>query len=482
MSDSSFPQIPPSRPLLNRRSESSNASKLGYLGVGLLANTLIWGLAIAYLALSPKTYTSEWGVKVLGTAPEVDVSLPDGLRTSAAAGNSKKLTAEDPRSDYVYLIQSPDLTKEAADQVGVTVEDFGELKITTNAQSSLMEFVIEGETPQMAQKKARALHMVLDRRIDQLRKAELVRRERETKSSLESARGKVEQAQNELSAYRIASGLNSESQIEDLAVSIEQLRREYSQALAQEKGLNSRVQQLSVDINESSAGAEDAYRLQGDPVYQSQFQEYGVVSAAYTDLSSQLGDQHPQVVAKRAELEGLAAAVESRGSFLLGRQVDQSVLTQLAPLGLDPRVSASRGELYKAAVTDRANQVGLQSQTQELANQIAVLEERLRRLSQDKVKIDRLNRDLQTSEALFASSVAKLNLNENDIYSIYPPIQLATEPTLPDEDKNISPSPTVAIVGALAGSFLVVTGLLLLWVNNKDDDDDFVNTDFPFRV
>ncbi|MEL6775659.1 MAG: hypothetical protein AAFO06_00260, partial [Cyanobacteria bacterium J06597_16] len=278
------------------------------------------------------------------------------------------------------------------------------------------------------------------------------------------------------------SGLSSESQIEDLAVGIEQLRREYAQSVAREKGLRSRVAQLSEDINESSAGAADAYRLQGDPVYQSQFQEYGTVAAAYADISAQLGDRHPQVVAKRAELEGLEAAVESRGSFLLGRPVDQSVLTQLAPVGLDPRVEASRGELFQSAVANRADQVGLQSQTEELANQMAGLENRLSRLSQEKVKIDRLRRDLQTAEALFASSVTKLNLNENDIYSIYPPIQLATEPTLPEDDKYISPSPTMAIVGALAGSFLVTTGLLLLWVNTRAPEDEFETADFPFRT
>ncbi|MEL6940718.1 MAG: hypothetical protein AAFO84_16165 [Cyanobacteria bacterium J06598_1] len=483
MSDSSLPQLPPSRSLLARRNEPSRASKLGYLGVGLLANTLIWGLAIAYLSLSPKTYKSEWGIKVLSTGREVDVSLPDGWKSSASATASKKLTTEDPRSDYVYLIQSPDLMKEAASQVGIPIEDFGELEITTNSQSSLIEFVVVGDTPEMAQKKARALHVVLDRRVAQLRKAELVRRERDTRESLETAREQVEVAQAELSNYQATSGLSSDSQIEDLAVGIEQLRREYAQSLAQEKGLGSRVQQLANDINESSAGAADAYRLQSDPVYQSQFEAYGNVAAAYADISAQLGDRHPQVVSKRAELDGLAAAVESRGSFLLGRPVDQAVLTQLAPIGLDPRVEASRGALFQDAVTNRANQVGLQSQTQELANQMAVLEERLRRLSQEKVKVDRLKRDLQTSEALFASSVAKLNLNENDIYAIYPPIQLATEPTLAEEDKYISPSPSTAIVGALASSFLVITGLLLLWVNTaRDDDDEFETADFPFRV
>ncbi|MEM6449369.1 MAG: hypothetical protein AAF703_03545 [Cyanobacteria bacterium P01_D01_bin.105] len=478
MTDSSLPKS--SSQTSNYR--SGQISKLGYLGLGLLANTLIWGLALAYLKLAPTTYRSEWGLNVLGTDAGVDVTLPEGGRASRAPSGFS-VSPEDPRTDYVYLAQSPDIIKEAAAQVNMTVEDYGDPEITTDEESSIIGFVNEGETPEMAQKQAAALYVVLDRRIDQLRNAELLRRERETKEALEDARQQVETAQNELASYQATSGLSSEAQIDDLAVGVEQLRRDYAQAIAQERGLSSRVQQLAQDINDSSAGAADAYRLQGDPVYQSQFAEYGLAAAEYADVSSQLGAQHPQVVAKRAEIEGLATALEARGSFLLGRQVDQTVLTQLAPIGLDPRVEASRGDLFQEAVNSRATQSGLQSQTVELSNQIVGLENRLRQLSQEQFTVDRLQRNLQVAEAIFASAVAKLNLSEGDIYSVYPPIQLATEPTLPDEDKYVSPSPPIAIGGALAGSFLVTTGLLLHWANRRNSEEEvYAAGDFPFRA
>jgi uncharacterized protein involved in exopolysaccharide biosynthesis len=480
-SSSPIPQIPSSHTKAPRRS-ADGLSTLGYLGLGLLVNTLIWGLALAYLKLSPTTYRSEWGLNVLGSEPGVDVTLPGGGRT-AAAPSGYDASPKDPRTDYVYLAKSPDIIKAAAAQVGVSVQDFGDVEITTDEDSSIIGFVTKADTPELAQRKARALNVVLDRRIDQLRRAEVLRREREAKTNLEAARTRVETAQNELASYQAKSGLSSEAQIEDLAVGVEQLRREYAQAIAQERGLGSQVDQLSDDINESSGGAADAYRLQGDPVYQEQFQAYGVIAAAYSDLSSQLGPEHPQVVTKRAELEGSAAALEARGSFLLGRPVDQSVLTQLAPIAIDPRVEASRGDLFTEAVTNRASQSGLQSQTKELFNQILDLEDRLRRLSQDQFTVDRLQRNLEVAESIFATSVAKLNLNQGDIDSIYPPIQLAAEPTLPDRDKYISPSPAVAVGGALAGSFLATTGLLLHWANRKNSAEAaFESADFPFRA
>ncbi len=479
--NSPISQAAPTADRTDPRRLGSRISSLGYLGLGLLANTIIWCLAAAYLNLSPKNYISEWGVKVLSNNSGVDVTLPEGWRASSGANNSKPLVSEDPRSDYVYLIQSPDIKKEAASAVGTPVDDFGDISITTDSQSTIIGLSISGETPEQAQNKANALYSALDRRVNQLRQAEVLRRRKETQASLESARQKVDQAQGELADYQASSGLNADSQIQDLASGIEQMRQQYAQSIAQEKGVGSQVQQLAADINASSAGAADAYQLQSDPVYQNQFQEYGVAAAAYADLSAQLGDQHPQVVAKRAEVQGLAAALENRGSFLLGRPVDQATLSQLAPLSLDPRVEASRGALFQEAVSGRASQSGLQSQSAELANQMALLENRLARLSQDQFKVNALKRNLQSAETLYASALTTLNLSGEDIYSIYPPVQLAAEPTLPAEDKYISPNPTIAIGGALAASFLVTTGLLLLWTNGREPREPYEN-DLPFRA
>lgn len=453
----------------------------GYLGLGLLANVIIWCLVAAYLNLAPKNYRSEWGVKILTNNSGVDVTLPEGWRASTGSNSSRSLVSEDPRSDYVYLIQSPDIKKAAAAAVDIPVGSFGELEITTDSQSSIISFVNNGETPELAQNKAMALYNALDRRLSQLRQAEIRRRETETKASLESARRKVDQAQGDLTEYQGESGLSTDSQIQDLASGIEQMRQQLAQSIAQEKGVGSQVDQLTSDISQSSAGAADAYRLQSDPVYQNQFEEYGVAAAAYADLSAQLGSQHPQVVAKRAEVQGLVAALENRGSSLLGRPVDQATLSQLAPLSIDPSVAASRGALFQEAVSGRANQSGLQSQSQELANQMALLEERLAGLSQDQFKVDALKRNLQSAETLYASALTTLNLNEEDIYSIYPPVQLAAEPTLPAEDKYTSPNPKIAVGGALAASFLVTTGLLLLWMNGREDRDPY-ESDLPFRV
>ena len=460
---SGFSVLPTVKPNFEGKASGSQFSKFSLLSLGALANIVIWGLAILYLKVTPKTYTSEWGVNVLGSARGVDVSLPEGWRATASPDGFKQLTSEDPRADYVYLVQSPDLLKAAADRLDLSVEDFGEAEVTTDAESSIIGFVIEGETPELAQKKALALYETLEERVEALRQKEISRRKEETLRAIDEARDQLKDSQVLLLAHKAQSGLSSEAQIQDLAVGIEQLRRQYAQSLAEERGVNSRAQQLERNIQEISGGASDAYRLLGDPVYQNQFNAYGIAAAEYASLAAQLGEFHPRLVEKRAEVNGLTRELEDRASFLLGRPVDQHILTELSVIAQDPSVAISRGSLFQETVVERANQIELQAQTQELLKQIDTLEGRLRNLSDSQVKADGLERDLQAAEAFFAASVTKLTLNEDDIYSFYPPIQLAAQPTLPEEDEYISPNPQLTMIGALAGSFLVVVGLILFW-------------------
>lgn len=458
-------------------------SKFSLIGLGASAIILMWALAIFYIKTTPKTYASEWGINVLGSSPGVDVALPEGWRASTNPGEFKSLTTEDPRADYVYLMQSSELLETAAASMELSSADFGGAAITTDQESSIIGMVMEGETPEQAQQKSLALYETLENRIEELRQQEVARRKEDTQKEIDAARQQLEDAQVKLLSHQSASGLSSDAQLEDLAVGIEQLRRQYAQALAQEKGFDSRAQKLELDIQEASRGSNDAYKLLSDPVYQNQFAAYGVAAAEYASLTSQLGSAHPQLVEKQAEMEGLANVLETRASFLLGKPTDQLTLNQLAAIAQDPSVEVARGNLFQAAILDRANQIELRAQSQELSNQIIELESRLRKLTESQVQAEIFESDLQAAEAFLASSITKLTLNEDGIDSIYPPIQLAAEPTLPDEDAYLSPNPKIAIVGALAGSFLVVVGLILFWPRENDQrilENDAL-ADFPFN-
>lgn len=445
-------------------------SGFAFLCVGVLLNTIVWAGALLYLKRAEPSYVSKWGVLVLGGNADVNVSLPGTGSASADAGGRTKIAA-DARTDYVYIATSPDVLNEAAKQVELESYEFGRPEIVVDKNTAIMSFSIEGDSPELAQEKGQALYTVLNERVEQLRTGEVDRRNEDNQVALERARQKVDAAQAELANYLANSGFSSDQQLEGLATGIEALRQQRSQYAAQAAGLNGRISQINSNVDPGAQqDITDSYSLQGDPAYQQLFDTYGRLSAEFSEVSGQLGARHPLVLAKGAELGSAQAALQQRGSFLLGRSVDQATLVRIAPLGIDPQTSILRGELFRESVVNQADRESLISQNQTLASEINQMEARLGQLSQEKFVVDRLRQNLQLAEAIFTSTLARLDLNEEDIYSLYPPIQLVTEPSLPNEGDRVSPSAKTILLGALAGSFIITLGLLLYWYEKRDRD------------
>jgi uncharacterized protein involved in exopolysaccharide biosynthesis len=436
-------------------------SWLKYLGWGMVSNTLVWCLVITYFKLLPSSYTSNWAVIILGSNPNIKVSLPDIGQASSEEEISRPKEYQDSRNNYVYIAQSSAFLEKAAKILDMPVSDFGVPEISSEKDTALITFKVEGETPAQAQQKSKILYQLLTQEIDRLRKAELERIEKETQLTVEKARQKLTKIQKEFAFYKTKSNLSSESQINALSENIEKLRYQQAELIADEKRLSRRLQELSKDLDFSDGKIYEAYKLQNDTVYQQQFEEYGKLSLELADLSSQLGSQHPKVVEKTAAVEGAFVSLKTRASFLLDRPVTQETLVEFIPLTVDPKINAIREKLFQDSVNNRADQKAMAAKIAEMDRQIARLESRLNVLVQDQLKMNNLKVDLQVAEAIFTGTLAKLDLGQGAIYSIYPPIQLLIEPTLPN--KPSSPQFKLAFLGGMAGSFLVTTGLLLLW-------------------
>ena len=355
-----------------------------FLSLGVFFNSFVWVLALGYLKLTPPTYTSQWGVKILETNSEVEVVLPDGGKATSSARGWTSSTDQDPRNDYVYVATSPDLLAEAAKLVNMTVEEYRKPNISVDKANGIIAWEIKGSSAEEARAKARAFHQIMTQQIESLRTTELVRQEAETQATLTAAKKKLVAAQNKLSEYRAKSGISNDQQIKHLTNNIEKLRRQKAELAAQQSGLGDRYKQLNRDINN--------------------------LAASNTNLST-------------------------------------------------------REALQQDLINNRAEWQGLKAQNQELSAQIDILEARLRNMSQGQFEIDNLKRDVQVAETIFAATLAKLNLGRENIYSIYPLLQLVTQPNLPEQPSN--PNPDFIHLVGLAGSFLITTGLALLWFEQK---------------
>ena len=454
----------------------------GYFALGIFLNTVVWALVLLYLKLVPPIYTSKWGVKLLGTDPGVEVVLPSGGRASSSARGSKPTSLIDAKNDYIYIATSRAVLEKAAQRVGIPVEDFGQPEIAIDKNRGIIDLQIKGKSSTEAPQKAWALHQIITEEINRLRKAELERQEQETQATLEKARQKLNTAQEKLSGFQTSSGLSSVEQVRDISLSIENLRRQQAELLAQQKGLDRRREQLSRELELSSVEATDAYRLEGDEVYKQQLAKYAEARADLANVLSQFTPEHPQVIEAKALVTGAGEALQQRASVVLGKQVSQETLARIAPVTFDPKVRIMREELSGDLVTTKADQQKLVAQNQELERQIAQLELHLRSMNQEKFKLDSLSRDLQIAEAVFSATLAKLDLGKENIYSIYPPVQLVAEPSLPDTDMPTSPNTRSILLGGVAASFLVTTGLILLWFDKQRHQEAELMVRSPFSL
>jgi uncharacterized protein involved in exopolysaccharide biosynthesis len=147
--------------------------------------------------------------------------------------------------------------------------------------------------------------------------------------------------------------------------------------------------------------------------------------------------------------------------------MSREALERITYLSLDPKVKTVRQEVFKDLIVNQADRQKLEAQIQELEKQMGKLEGRQRNISQEKLKMDSLQRDLKVAEAIFAATLAKLDLGKETVYSIYPPVQLIKEPSLPEENKPTTPNLRLLLFAGMAGSFLVTTGLILLWFERQ---------------
>lgn len=443
------------------RTKDKIARWFPYLFIGLFANAGIWVAAVAYLKLKAPTYTSSWAINVPVSGSAARVSLPDIGQTSYDTSSPYSVSTQDPRQNYKFLAESDAVVKAAAAQLNMSPEEFGAPKVKLADSTSLIEFQVKGSTPEQARNKSFALYRALQARVNELRVQEFIQRDASFQSSLGSSQKKLEIAQKRLSEYKAQSGLNSNDQLKALSDNIENLRKQKAEIVAQQQQSNARMKQLASNLNLSDREAADAFALQTDQVFQQNLRNYSEASTNAVALSARFLPDHPSVLAEEAKRDAAQVALFERSKAILGRPLSQAMLQKL-------NLSSGGGgreSLFQSLIDAQAENRGLQSQAQETDRQITILENRLSALSQKETTLEALKRDLQVAEAVFTSNLANLDITRSNAFGSYPLLQMIAEPSLAGGPS--SPKKELALVGASAGSLLVTTGILTLWLRQR---------------
>ncbi len=433
-----------------------------YLIAGIVANVALWTASLVFIQAAKPSYTSDWAITLPGGGVNSNVNLPQIGSADTTVATPFNNINRDPRENYKFLITSRPVLEAAASQLGVPLSEFGRPQIEIVENTTLMTFSMDGETPEDAQQKALALHNSLQQRLEILRDEEANQQDMGSRAILEDSQQRLQQAQRRLSEFKSQTGLADLEQIQQLSGNIEALRRDRAAILAQQQQAGARLGQLSANLNVSPTQATAAFTLREDRVFQENLVAYSQAYANFEALSGQLGPNHPAVVSARSERDSSEAAMMARGQQILGESVSSGTLAQL---NLSGQEASTRANLFEDTVLTQVNQQGLAAQANELGQQISEMEARLRQLGEYGSNLEALRRDLTIAEAIFSSTLTRLDLGRTDGFGSYPLIQLLTEPTLPRQTSF--PNAPIVLLGTALGSIFVTAGIILLWIRHR---------------
>ncbi len=424
-----------------------------YFMLGIVANATIWASSFFVLQVQPPTYVSSLNAILPGSS-DGTVSVPN---VGNASYQNLSAFSQDTRATYSIIATSEPVLRAAAKQLDLPLKSFipPHYRVKLVPNTSMMTFETKAATPKEAESKTLAIYQAFQARLNVLRAQETLQREAGFQSALSSAQKRLEIAQKRLSDYKASSGLNSNGQVVALSSNIDQLRAQRTQLLVQEQQARTRLLELSASLNPSAQQAENASIIATDQIFQQNYKLYSDTSAALVDLSSRFLPNHPTVVAQKAKRDAAYKGMLTRSQYLLGRPISQATLKQLNPV----ITNGSAREL----ITLKADLRALQSQSQATNKQIIQLEGRLKSLAKQETTLDALTRDFKVAEAVFTSTLGKLDVGKSNVFGSYPLIQTLATPSL----SLSSPIQKFVLLGASLGSLLVTTGLVTLWLRKR---------------
>jgi capsule polysaccharide export protein KpsE/RkpR len=430
-----------------------------YFGLGIFCNGLTLGLAFSYLKKTPPTYTSELLLHVAGNAPGVSVNLPDIGQANTSSATSFGANS-DPRENYKTIATSPTVLSIAAKSLKIEDAEFGKPAIDLIHNTTFLLLEVDGKNPKQAREKAWSLYNAFYNRLNALRTAEQQERNKSVRQSLQDAKASLAEAQQRLSGYKLDSGFDSSDQIKDIISHIGNLQAKRIETLAQHEHTVNRLNQLANTLRISPQKAADALILQTDQEFQKSLKEYTDNTTILTGLLPNRGNNYPDVREARQKQQAALSAMLKRGQILLEIPVEQLNLERLI-LDNSNGSGTKRADLFIQLIDLNAEHQGLNGQLATFSEQIKNLETKLRILSQKESIYASLDRDLQIAQAVFASTLTKIDLSKGDRFASFPLMQLIEEPSLPT--KPTSPKPKLVLAGALLGSIFISAGLTLIW-------------------
>jgi uncharacterized protein involved in exopolysaccharide biosynthesis len=422
-------------------------------GLPLMA---IWGLALAYAFLTPKSYLSEIVLNMPNATVQSSVSLQNIGQTSINAASPFASSSLSPIVFYKSIALSNGLRVAAAELMNIDEKAMPKPKVQLIDLTAIMTIQVTGPNPKLAQSRTKAFYEALQNQLDELRRDEAVRRLDAIRSGVTEVESRLAETSKQLQQFQQTSAIVSRDQFDLIVRNFETLRQKISAEEAELEKTVAERKRLSALLGLEPADAAAALQFQSDPRYSNLSRALGEAMVDYTEKTRKWGPRHPQVVTSAKRIETIQLRLQEIARSALGDRTDK-LFEQLIL-----NDSRERSQLLRTLVEVDSRASGLQSSLRQmnkaLGQSTRFIEERTEQLAE----LAELERQHKIAETVFASAVARIDTSGQDFYSSYPLLQIVTPATLPE--KPNSPKVLFALIGAFAGSILLITSMVLAWL------------------
>lgn len=418
----------------------------------------IWFLAISYMLFAPPKYDASMTLILPGDGPTASLTLDNVGQASTHSSSPWSSSRLSPVESYRKLMMTSSMKNRAANMRGMLLEDFPTPKIKLVDQTNLIMITLRGNSQEAAEANASAFLNAFNVELTALREDYIARREEANRSAISIYEQSVMDAQQAMLDFRADTGIASETQYTRAQTLVETLEDRLREVERKEARLSGEVVGLEQTLRTSAPKAAIGLKLSADPVFQNLLEAAGEQKLEFESARRVYGENHPDFLAIAVRFKGTLMALRERGRAITG----------LSPEifgGADLAAHGEREKMLATLVGIASRRDGLATEAGILRNQLVQVREKVENLAVPSSQYERLARDLQITEAVFASALARADTTKTDLFGTYPLAQVVEYPHA--SSKPVSPDKKIGLIAAIAGTIFVIGGLMLAWLRSR---------------
>ncbi len=433
----------------------ANWRRLRYAIVTLAAIAPIWFLAISYILFSTPKFEANMTLILPGEGPTASLTLDEVGQASTHSSSPWSSSRLSPVESYRKLMMTDAVRRRAAMDRSLDTEAFPTPKIKLVDQTNLMMISLRGLSKGGAEDNANAFLDAFNAELGALRQDYIARRETANRDAIKGYKDAVNTAQQAILEFRNTSGLRSPEEYKETLVLIADLETRIRALDTDLERLSGEVSGLQGSLKTTADRAAAALKLRADPVFQAMLDDVGVLKINYEKARARYGERHPSFTAIATRYKATITAMQQRGRALTGLSADRFRTVDLATRG-------TRETMLSNLVEVDARRNGLAAERNVMTAQLDEAREKVGTLAAPSAELDRLMRDHQVAEAVFASALARADTTKTDLFGTYPLAQVVEYPLASDDP--VTPNEKIGLIAAIAGTIFVAGGLTLAWM------------------